>query len=276
MAKRRVQTTGPTAPRTAYDTMQIAVPGFGDVARSVARAAREVRGPDGLGLLDEHDLVRDDRVQAFLGKFAQGCLLAGMGPEVANGEALWLAQHLGYAVNHELHRRKTFWVDPPLAWALAHTSLDLPGALLRLPFPCCALVFTDPTTRALADELYRQDPGRHSDEPIKVVTVYLSETEDHPEGGRGLHAHVCLDGLTGGWPYLLGRDLLVEDDADLEAILASHFPGVDTDTLDPVFDAPAMKRLLHLAINAVLYATSAGVEIQTIPSPIPALRARLG
>ncbi|MFH1465098.1 MAG: hypothetical protein ABIO70_12000, partial [Pseudomonadota bacterium] len=45
---------------------------------------------------------------------------------------------------------------------------------------------------------------------------------------------------------------------------------------DPVFDAPAMKRLLHLAINAVLYATSAGVEIQTIPSPIPALRARLG
>ena len=262
----------PTPPRTAYDSMQLAVSGFGELARRVARALRERHGVDYTGIVELEELAETE-VMDFLKRYSLDKVRKGWSPDVAAGDAQFLGVHFHYAVNYLLHHRKTFWVDPPLAWALARTRLDLPGELLRLPFSCCALVFNDATTLELAERLYKLDPDRRGTAPLRVVTVYLMESSEIRGGGRGLQTVICLDDLQGGWPYVLGRDLRIEDDADLDAILASHFPDVDTGTLDPVFGSEPLKQLLHLAINAVLYATSAGIEIQPIESRVKALRA---
>ena len=59
---------------------------------------------------------------------------------------------------------------------------------------------------------------------------------------------------------MLTRDLLVQPEDHLEAILDSHFPDVLTESLDPIFLAPELKALAHLVINAILYATSAHLD----------------
>jgi len=56
-------------------------------------------------------------------------------------------------VNHELHGRKTFWVDGSLAWMLGQTDLDIVGQCLRPPFPACAFAFTDRPTLEIAASL---------------------------------------------------------------------------------------------------------------------------
>ena len=254
--------------------MQLAVPGFGDLARRVARSLRERLGEDFTRIIESEDLTETE-VLDFLKQYAMDKVRKGWDPDVAAGDAQFLGVHLHYAINYLLHHRKTFWVDPPLAWALARTRLDLPGELLRLPFPCCALVFNDATTLELAERLYQLDPDRRGTAPIRVVTVYLMESAEIRGVERGLQAVICLDDLQGGWPYTLGRDLRIDDDADLDDILASHFPDVDAEAIDPVFRSEPLKQLLHLAINAVLYATSAGIEIQPIESRVKGLRARM-
>jgi hypothetical protein len=50
------------------------------------------------------------------------------------------------------------------------------------------------------------------------------------------------------------------------------FPDVDAETLDPFFSSAPLKRLLHLLINAILYATSAGVESELRSPPASAPR----
>ncbi len=66
---------------------------------------------------------------------------------------------------------------------------------------------------------------------------------------------LLFDARSGKWPYILSRDLHVRPDDHLDAILDSHFPEVEVQSLDPAFTAPELKRLLHLVINAILYAT---------------------
>lgn len=130
---------------------------------------------------------------------------------------------------------------------------------MRLPFPCCAFVFTDPGTRAPADALRHADEAVRDRTPTKVVSAYLIQ-EPAADGPRGLKAFFLFDRLDGGWPYILGRDLWIERRARIDEILQSHFPDVNPETVDEVFRSDPMKRLLHVVINAVLYSTSAGVE----------------
>jgi len=250
-------------PRTATDSMRLAQPGFDVIARHIADAQRG-RFPHQVPPNVTLDELAATEAYAYSESFALSLIGRGYASDVARLEADILGCHLHYAVNYELHRRKTFWVDAPLAWALARTDLGVPAELLKLPFPACAFVFDDPRTLELAHRLYRYEATAPKRE-TRVVTVYLADI-DTPEG-RGIFAHVCLDGLDGQWPYLVSRNLRIDGAGDLAGLLASHFPIISPEALDPVFQSPELHDLLHLVFNAVLYATSAGVEIREVPSP---------
>src|SRR3989304_638092 len=68
---------------------------------------------------------------------------------------------------------------------------------------------------------------------------------------RGVRLAFTFDALAGQWPYLIARDLHLEPQAQMDAILDSHFPDVDVKTLDPLFSSPSLRRLVELVINAI-------------------------
>lgn len=137
-----------------------------------------------------------------------------------------------------------------------------------------AFVFIDRFALSMGEELLRRHgtESSHSTRPLTVITVHLFE-EHAPDGRRSLRFDLLFDSKNDDrtWPYLLSRDLVFGKD-DLETMLESHFHDVDPTKRDPVFTSPELKRLLKLIINAILYATSAGVTPVTMESPIAALR----
>lgn len=156
---------------------------------------------------------------------------------------------------------------------LGRTQPSITGDLLRLPFACFALVFCDRHTLGTAERMLSADPdcelrGRI----LRIASVYVTEVPDGP--ARGVRLAFTFDALAGQWPYLISRDLHLETQAQMDAILDSHFPDVDVKTLDPLFSRASLRRLVELVINAILYATSAGVEpeLRKPPSGAPSRR----
>ncbi len=269
-----IDPTPAQAPRLATDSMKLVVPGLERVAQSIARRLRTTRG-DSVTVAQE-DLGHDLEFKGFLHDHALGGMIhGGLSREAAANQAMLLASHLLYFINFEIHRRKTFWVSPSLAYLLTRTKLDIDGELLKPPFPSCSFVFTDTASLALVEELLRSHEPQWIAEvgAPRVVTVHVTETgTDDPEC-VGLNVDVLLDPLTGtGWPYLYSRNLLVRPRDRLEAILDSHFADIDTEALDPVFSSRELKKLLHLVINAILYSTSAEVDSVKITSPLAQLQ----
>lgn len=255
------------APPTAYDSFQTCLPGIDLVARTIAEVRRSSVGWVESDLLRREYILGDDMAMGYVHAYADLLVETGHHPTTAEEEANLVGDLIHTFANYELHRRKTFWVDPPLAWMLSQTRLDIDGELVRLPFPCCAFVFTDAETRALADGLRGADSSVRDRAPTKVVSAYLIQ-DPLSEGPRELQAMFLFDRLDSGWPYILGRDLWIAPRARIDEILDSHYPDVDLATLDHVFRSDPMKRLLQVVINAVLYATSAGVEPILVRSPI--------
>ncbi|MBA2542150.1 MAG: hypothetical protein H0V17_21090 [Deltaproteobacteria bacterium] len=83
---------------------------------------------------------------------------------------------------------------------------------------------------------------------------------------------ILLDANTGEWPWILTRDLDIGSDDMLDEILTSRFPDV-TNT-DPVFDAPELRQIVQLVINAILYATSSP-SWDVIASPLKKVERRM-
>jgi hypothetical protein len=113
-------------PPLAYERIASAVAGSGELARTVAERIR--KKPD----FDEAHTVfsrraetADLEIQRFL-----------------RGEGIAAVPYLRMLIDHELHRRKTFWVDESLAYMLDQTELDEVGSELRVQFPAFALAFT--------------------------------------------------------------------------------------------------------------------------------------
>lgn len=124
--------------------------------------------------LTQQALMESAELDALLRDHGVGLVAEGAPPAAALGEVTALAGHVHYAANHELHHRKTFWVDEALAWALLRTELDVPGACLRLPFPSTAFVFGDRATLDLADSLLAGDEvGGVRGRPVRALTVYV-------------------------------------------------------------------------------------------------------
>ncbi len=246
-------------PPTGHEAIERLIAGIGDAAREIAGRFRRRPGFGVSSTITREELAADPTVLRFLGDQARAARRSGAEARVAVAQANLIGSHLEYLSNFELHHRKTFWVDDPLAWMLGRTQPSLTGDLLRLPFACFALVFCDRFTLGIAERMLSADSdcalrGRI----LRIATVYVTEV---PAGSaRGVRLAFTFDALAGQWPYLVVRDLHVEPQASLDAILESHFPEVDVAALDPLFSGSSLRRLVELAINAILYATSAGVE----------------
>jgi hypothetical protein len=140
-----------------------------------------------------------------------------------------------------------------VAWLLARTDLDIEGRVLRLPFPCFALVFTDRATLELAEALLPQKVG------LRIMTAYVRHTLA-PRGATGLRLSLVVDDGSGRRPPLIARELRFHEDDDIDTILVG---------------AGAARAVLYVVVSAILYATSANVRWPIAPSPISALRARV-
>ncbi|MBN2494713.1 MAG: hypothetical protein JXR96_09005 [Deltaproteobacteria bacterium] len=246
-------------PLTGFESLERQIPGIGDVARKVADRFRRQSGFDADTVISPQECAADPDFDAFVQAQARAFhSRTGDGDKAADHGNL-VGSHLESMCNFELHRRKTFWVDDALAWMLGQTRLEIEGEHLKLPFACFALVFTDRESLRVAESMLSADPdcelrGRI----LKIATAYVTRLP--ADGGMGLRVAFTFDALAGQWPYLVSRDLLIRPEARLEAILDSHFPDVDVGERDPIFSSAALKKLLHLVVNAILYATSAGVE----------------
>ncbi len=269
-----MRTSVPTPPPTAYDTFKGLLPGIDETARKIATRLRAAPGWREDALMEREALISDDLAQRWLQDYGWSRIAVGAPPEIVDSDANLAGVHLHTFVNYELHRRKTFWVDPPLAWMLAQTRLDISGELLRLPFPACAFVLTDRDALELANQLLAQDSAIPTTRPVRVVTAYLQQPAD-TGGPRPLQVVLYLDRHDGEWPYVLSRDLWIAPGDDLDAILDSHYPDIEPERLDDVFRCAEMKRLLHLLLNAILYTTSAGVEPVFVPSKLDEALARI-
>ena len=256
-------------PRTGYDALRMAVPSIEAIAKSAARRLT----PSSVSETIQPQLFGEDQVAiAYLEDHVRQKVAKGWALGDAADDADLLGAHLQYAVNFEMHHRKTFWVDTELSAQLAETVLDIDAEVLRLPFPCCAFVFRDAEMRHLMRELIGlEDKGASNVRTVTVMFVQL----DAVLPARGLSAYVLGDNeLPRKWPFIIGRDLVLEPGANLDVILDSHFPGIDVSSLDQMFLAPQLIRLLNIAFNAVLYSTSAGVESRSVPAWRPTRRRR--
>jgi hypothetical protein len=160
-----------------------------------------------------------------------------------------LCTHLATAVNHALAGKKTFWVSANLAAALRLTNLDVPGDVLELPFAACAYVFNDARTLELVQTLVDEHAPPRA--PFRTLTVYAYPSRD--DVSPGFEFVFLADPYDGEWPYMISRSVSTDGKRNLDEILDSH----PEDSTDPLFFAPEMAELLRLAVNAVLYTTSA-------------------
>ena len=249
---------GAHPPPLAHETMGRLVPGFRETANSIAKRYRTRSGADAASTV-QRQAVRENGFFKRLVRKQRG---DGSGKDSQEDQqrAGLLEYHLDCACNYELHYRKAFWVDGSLARMLGDTKLDLQGNQLRLPFSSLALVFTDRRTLGTGERLRASDPGYiATPRLLRVLTAYV--TALHLEGEeRDLRITFVLDALDEEWPYLVVRDLHLQPDARLDTILDSHLPGIDPDSIDPFFTSADLRRLVHLVINAIMYATSATAE----------------
>lgn len=159
-----------------------------------------------------------------------------------------LAPMLRAMVDFDLHRRKTFWVSGDLTWTLSHTELDLPAELVRVPFPTFALVFTDRHVLSLAERLLAVGPPSPvAGHILKVVTIYVTE---------------AVPGLL---DVVVAADALGADPPAIREIELRFAPG---ETVEEAVEHASsaqpgsrpLSALLGVVLQAILYATSVGVE----------------
>lgn len=168
-----------------------------------------------------------------------------------------LAPLLGAMVDFELHRRKTFQVATDLTWTLSHTDLEVAAELVRAPFPSFAMVFTDRHVLSMLERMFAVGPlSPLAGHMLRIGTVYVSEAAPG-------HLRVLVAGDA------LGADVPVVREVEIHL-----FPG---GTLSAAIDRAAaggpgarpLGALLAVVIQAMLYATSVGVEpvLRAAPSP---------
>lgn len=187
------------------------------------------------------------------------------------GDANMLAALAAYAINHDAHLRKTFWVGEGLSTMLDETDADVPGADLRLPFAAFAFAFTDRHVLGLAERLIAfETDDELAGRRLRVVTVYVHEEPD--EGVRALRLTFALDPVGDVWPYVVSRVIPIGDTTRVKDAAAARFSARDAADEDPFFDSPRLARLVNVVLNAILYATSSGVTITAAPKPPSAPR----
>jgi hypothetical protein len=210
-------------PPLGHEVVRALVPGLGEAVRAAVRYVRALPGWDETQTLGD-DVADLAPVRGFLAGYRADMAEAGVDPDEGAANVERLSRHLDYCIDFELQRRKLFFADASLAWMLAHTSLDIEGRALRLPFPCFALAFTDRATLERAGALLEEEGLAAGSGPLRVLTVFVKRVPAS-EGRRGVSFSMVFDAGDGQWPHLLRRVLCFGEDDDLDDILDSRIPG---------------------------------------------------
>lgn len=249
-------------PPLAHERAAQLVPGSGELSRIVAEQLRRAPGfKDASTLMSVEAFNTHLELQRFVREHDGAA--AGRAAAVGEGTSA-LAGLLHLMVNFELHRRKSFWVDESLAYTLDHTDLDVVGRELRAPFPSFALIFTDRHVLSLAERTVAAGPRCPvAGHLLRVATVFVTE---HSTGDRRtLELAFALDTLGTDLPHVVRHALRLEEDQKVEAYLDRVAPRVAVEPALP--DANPLRALLRVTINAILYATSAGIQPEARRSP---------
>lgn len=127
--------------------------------------------------------------------------------------------------NHELHRRKVFWVDEALVFMLAKTDTDVPGSDLRAPFPSFAIVFTDRHVLSLGERLLSRDRNSLlSGQFLCVATAYVTEFGTDPD--RRLRVVLAFDNLALDLPHLCVTEFPLPPTLSLQELLERCSPDL--------------------------------------------------
>ena len=231
-------------PPLVYERVASTVAGSGDLVRAIAERIRCEPGFDeARTVLSPEAAASDLDIQRFV-----------------RGDGSAAAPYLRMMIDHEVHRRKTFWVDEALAYMLDQTEIDVGGHELRVPFPAFAVVFTDRHVLSLAERLL----ASRRDSPLaghllRVATVHVAEHRRGGEAGDGRVLEICFafDALGADLPALVCHEIALADDAQVRAYLDTIAPLPAIDPPPP--DTNPVRGLLRTTINAILYATSASV-----------------
>ncbi len=227
-------------------------------SRRVADVAEAVRMRPGFDeastVLDRESIQQILDVQRFLTENPRSAL---------SGAPAWqrreLVPYVDLALNFMLHRRKAFWVDGALTYLLAQTNLELPARDLRTPAASFALVFTDRHVLSQAERLLSKRGAPLAGLILHVATVLV--TERHGAAGRALDLTFAFDALGDDLPALVHHSLPLVDDVPVQSL----FPHEDEHSrLEPHIEPfSPLPELLRITVNAIVYATSSGVEVET-------------
>jgi hypothetical protein len=98
---------------------------------------------------------------------------------------------------------------------------------------------------------------------LKAATVYA--VEERSAAGRNLQIGFELDAFGADPPYLVAYETPLTEEGQLKRFLNDLAPSVVT--FPQVANANPLQGLFHVVFNAILYATSAGVEPQMRSCP---------
>jgi hypothetical protein len=254
-------------PPLAHERMATMVPGLDELCRATAGHLRRQPGFDDKSTVVTAGEIKSNlEIQRFLRRRQPVEAPPDGLPAIP---AAHLMAHVEYMINFELHRRKTFWVHEALAYMLGKTNPDAGGSDLRAPFPSFALVFTDRYVLSLAERMLSVEPECPlSGHFLRVATVYVREEEQAPD--RMLHISFALDALGADPPHLVTHEIALKEGTPLRLLPEDRAPVVAEGFDIP--DARPLQGLLNVVVNAILYATSAGVEPQLRSSPSGARR----
>jgi hypothetical protein len=248
-------------PPLAHESMARLVPGFARLTRDLAGRLAARADFDASRVVEGKELSDSLECQRFVRAHARSSRERGLSPEQATDEANLLGFWLELALNHELHLRKTFWLGDGLSTLLDETTADASADLLRLPFASFALVFTDRPFLGMVERLLAAEHDTPvNGQRLRAVTVYIADAPgQRREGERAVRVTLAIDAIGADWPYLLSRVLPIDPGKCVSDLVEAYLPEAEG-SADPTHRSGRLARVLRVVLNAVLYATSAGVE----------------
>lgn len=272
-----VEKSAVVPPPLAHESLGRLVPGFSAMVRDLTKSLRKRPDFGDQRVYGDRELSENLTLQRYLRKTAV-VLREIIGVDGAIADTNLIGFLIGCAVNHELHHKKTFWVGEGLTTMFDQTDADVPGEVLRLPFASFALVFTDRHFLGIAERMLaiEEENATIAGQKLRVATVYVREAAEEigasdQDGAkrRALRVTFAFDAVGSDWPYIMSRVLPIDPSASLKEIVRDHLPAMDADVL---LTSERLARLVSIVLNAILYATSAGVEAKPVRRARPKTR----
>lgn len=236
------------------------LPGFEQLLKELRRE----RTPDRTPVFSETELLADPRVWPLL-EVERARLSKEDAPRTdATSGLAELAPHLAYLVNHCLAGRTSYWVGAALARSLRGS--ESPAALEDLLHQrgIQSFAFTDRDTLRIAEGLLARDKkGPLAGKSLAALSAYAWPITS-TSGPWTLAVRLLFIPEEHLESHRLARELVVDPDSGLDALLFSHRKDRLEAALDPMTDAPELQALLNMLIRLILHVAGPKVELREL------------